>query len=222
MPTRSTTTTGRPQRAGVAARAAAPAPSAAVQAPVPGRAPGVTSCLVPALLGAHQPQGDSNDCGPFAVAMALGALLGPGRAATPDALARAMDRPRWGGLLGILPLVRRIPRSATFPWGLADAAREAGLVARWRPLAGTDHLLAALVRGEAPLVYVGGWRPRPWGHVAVLAAWDPERGWGFADSLSPRAEIVWRPDAVFRRQWRALGRQLVVLRPATASKEPRA
>jgi len=144
--------------------------------------------------------------------MALAALCGPEGARSPDVLAQAMARPRPRAVLGVLPLVRRIPGWATFPWGVVDMARLAGLHARWRPLAGTDRLLASLARGEVPLVVVGGWRPRPWAHYAVLAAWDAERGWGFADSLSPSAEIVWRPDDAFRRQWRAFGQLLVTLR----------
>lgn len=204
MPARMPTTT---ERRHADARFAPPAAPAPVQ--------GVVSRLAPALLAAHRPQGDSNDCGPYAVAMAIAALRGPEHVQPPELLARAMERPRPRAILGFLPLVRRLPRSATFPWGLADVARQAGLVARWRFLAGTDRLLAALVRGEAPLVVVGGWRPRPWAHFVVLVAWDAERGWGFADSLSPRPEISWSSDDRFRRQWGAMGRLLVLVRPPT-------
>ena len=186
----------------------------------PARAPGVQSPLTPALLARHSCQGSSNDCGPYAVAMIIAALRGAAEARPPELVARAMERPRPRAVLGIFPLIRRLPGSATFPWGVVDIARQAGLAASWRPLASRDRLLACLVRGEVPVVFIGGWRPRPWGHVTVLVAWDAERGWGFADSLSRQAEVLWRPDDVFRRQWRALGQLLVTVRQPPTRKEP--
>jgi len=182
--------------------------------------PALLSPHAPALLAAHACQGESNDCGPFALSMALAALR-PDRAVPPEHMVRVMARPRPRAILGLLPLVRRIPGWATFPWGVADAARQAGLRARWRVFGTTDALVAALARGEVPIAFLGGWRPRPWGHIAALVAWDGVRGWGFADSLSPEATITWRPDDAFRRRWRALGNQWVALgAPPSPATEP--
>lgn len=161
---------------------------------------------LPRLLTAHRHQGESNDCAPFTVSMVVGALLQ--RPVQGEALARRLNRPRWRGLL---PVVRRIPNGATFPWGVVDALREEGLPARWYILATETLLRQTLARGGLPLPIFGAWWPRLWAHVAVLAAWDPVRGWGFVDPAHPRAEVVWRSADAFRRLWGAFGRLLVVV-----------
>lgn len=186
----------------------AEAPTAAREAPQ-GAVAALQSPYASALLRHHAHQGASNDCGPYAAATVLNAL---GVACAHDALARELDRPRPRGLLGLLPLVRRVPRSATFPWGVADALAAAGLRAVWCFGTPAERLRAGLVRGEILLPYLGGFRPRPWGHVTILAAWDPARGWGLVDPAHPRAELAWLDDATFRRRWRALGRLVVVAR----------
>ena len=157
-----------------------------------------------ALLAAHQHQGSGNHCGPFAAAIALRAL---GRAEVDgETLARELNRPRW---IGPLPLIRRIPNWATFPWGVADVLRRYGLRARWRFAAPWSLLHHGLEQGWLLLPVFGQWRPL-WAHIAVLAAYHPQKGWGFVDSAHPRPELVWRDTATFARQWRSYGRLLVM------------
>ena len=168
---------------------------------------GLVSPHLPALLAAHQWQGSSNHCGPFAAAIVLGALT-PHRVAG-QALARELNRPRW---VGPLPFVRRIPNWATFPWGVVDALRQFGLRAHWRWGASPHQLREGLQRGWLLLPIFGQWRPL-WAHIAVLAAFHPQRGWGFVDSSFPHARLLWREAGTFARQWRNLGRLLVWVEP---------
>lgn len=166
-----------------------------------------------AILGAWRHQGPSNDCAPYCAAMVLNGLL----RAEVDAssLARELDRPRRGGLFGLVPVPRRVPGSATFPWGLVDALRQgsraagAELRVGWGALNRRDRLLAGLVRGWVLFPILGGWQPRPWGHVVVLVAWDPRLGYGLADPAAANADTVWLGESEFAKRWRALGNLLV-------------
>ncbi len=153
-------------------------------------------------------QGKSNDCGPFSAAIAINAVTASH--VDPKRLARDLERPRW---IGPLPRLRRIPRWATFPWGVADALREHGLRAGWRFLSTTGRLQRGLAAGELLMPIYGGWRRRPWAHVVVLVAHDPERGWGLVDPQHKRAEIVWMTEERFRRRWRCWGNLLVTATP---------
>jgi len=158
------------------------------------------SPLAEHVLAEHQHQGRSNDCGPFSAAMVINAFSL--HRINPVELARNMDQLRWNG---ILPVIRRIPNWATFPWGLVDVLRMAGFKAKWRPFGSTDGLIRILEEGRIPLIIVGGWRPL-WGHVMVLLAHDPDQGWGFANPATFEKEIFWVPDPIFQRQWRAFGK----------------
>ncbi len=157
-----------------------------------------------ALLKAHRPQGSSNDCGPFTTAMVVEAVCkvpveAPG-------LAKRMNRPRRRGLL---PVIRRVPNWATFPWGVADVLREYGLAARWQLRARQEDLLPRLAAGDILLPVVGEWRPKPWAHISALVSWDAERGWGFADPAMSSPIIRWRSEEEFSRLWNAYFRLLV-------------
>ena len=56
---------------------------------------------------------------------------------------------------------------------------------------------------------VGEWRPKTWAHVKTLVAWDPEKGWGFADTQLKEKNISWRSDESFQKKWNNYGRLLV-------------
>lgn len=171
----------------------------------------ISSAHCDAVLARHRCQEKSSDCGPFCATMVINAL-------TPDkldpiALAREMDHPRWRAIAGIFPLVRRVPGSATFPWGMVDVLRQHGLNARWRALATVDQLRAGLDRGHVFIPIVGLLRPRPWAHYMVLLAHDPARGWGFADPESRSNHISWRTPEKFERQWGTYGRLIIEVAP---------
>ena len=156
-------------------------------------------------------QGDSNDCGPHAVAMTVNYWHGEARLDA-STLAREMNRPRFQR--GFPPIViRRVPGWATFPWGMVDALRQNGVAARWRFMASEDVLRRAISEGRPVLPVFGeplrrdGWRFAGWGHVAVLVGWDEVRLW-FVDSSHPGPRFA-RPREDFLRQWRNLGRLVV-------------
>ncbi len=159
------------------------------------------------LLAAHHWQGESNDCGPYAVAI----LLRGARGVTTHGreMAQTLNRPRWRGPF---PLIRRIPHWATFPWGVVDALRTYGIPATWMMGTPFRYLYAGLRRGWALLPVFGQWRPL-WAHVAWLVAYHPRRGWGFVDSAHPRAELVWMSPERFSPRWRAYGNLLVLADP---------
>lgn len=178
------------------------------------RSPTLISRHAEAVLSAHCHQGASNDCAPFAAAMVLNGIFGAD--VDPVDLARRLDHPRRRAFGKVLPLIRRIPRSATFPWGVVDALRgyesrsDVALDAGWRLCVGPDVLLAGLVSGHLLLPYIGGFRPRPWGHVVVLIGWDAKLGWGVADPQRSTPEIFWIPDELFRKRRRAMAGLVVI------------
>jgi hypothetical protein len=165
------------------------------------------SAHAPKLLEALQFQGQSNDCGPFTTATVLNALLGLNVDASQ--LACQMDRPVWRGPLFI---VRRVPNWATFPWGIADVLREHGIRASWRFLASTSHLYEDLEKGDILMPVIGSWKPL-WAHVMTLIAWDPQKGWGFANTQYNDHNVHWVSADLFQRQWKAMARLLIRARP---------
>ncbi|HQZ71552.1 MAG TPA: hypothetical protein PK826_09550 [Anaerolineae bacterium] len=175
-------------------------------ASVPGRA--VTAAHSQSVLAGHCFQGDSNDCGPFTVAMLVHGLTGG--SVDPAGLARQLDRPRWRGLWGFLPLLRRIPGFSTFPWGLVDALGLYGMRARWQRGCTEAELRGWLAAGLGIVVLYGAWTPKPWAHYVVLLAEDPERGWGVADPGRSSKDMRWIDRESFARRWRAMGRVAVV------------
>lgn len=156
------------------------------------------------ILAALRYQGQSNDCGPFTTATVLNARLGLNL--DPADLAQKMNRPVWRGPIF---LVRRVPNWATFPWGIADVLREYGMKSTWRPLTKTEFLLAGLERGDVLLPVIGEWKPL-WAHVMTLVAWDPQKGWGFANTQYDTHDPYWVEDEKFHKLWRGMFRLVVI------------
>jgi hypothetical protein len=148
-------------------------------------------------------QGMSNDCGPYTTATVLKAIRG--LELNPAELARRMEKPVWRGPIFV---VRRVPNWATFPWGIADVLREHGLNARWRFFTSPDEVFANLERGDIVMPVIGSWRP-VWAHVMTLVVWEPQEGWGFANTQYNHQNVHWVPEEVFQRQWRAMGRLVI-------------
>lgn len=160
------------------------------------------------LLRYHQYQGQSNDCAPFSAAIVINtvrdAVVASGRQ-----LAQDMNRPRVGRLGPLpVPVVRRIPNWATFPWGVADVLRQYSVACRWQFGASPQTLRRALAEDRIVLPVIGEIRPL-WAHMKPLAAVDPAAGWGFCDPAHSGAELVWQADADFLRQWGNYGRIIV-------------
>jgi hypothetical protein len=168
----------------------------------------VLSPLYEKVLQSLHYQGTSNDCAPFTIATVMNGVRGMD--IQPKKLADEMDRPVWRGPRFV---VRRIPNWATFPWGMVDVFRSYGLRASWRPFADPYTLVSELHRGDILMPILHSWRPL-WSHVMTLIAWDPKKGWGFANTQYQRKSIYWIREETFHKQWRALGRLLVKVKNA--------
>ena len=155
------------------------------------------------LLEKLQCQGQSNDCGAFTSATVLNALLGLNIIG--DKLANEMETPVWRGLVY---LVRKIPNSATLPWGMKDIFKIHGLKAHWHLFSSEDYLKQALTLDKILMPIIGSWKPIS-AHVMTLVAWDEEQGWGFANTQFQHHDIHWVDAQKFSKQWKAMARLLV-------------
>jgi hypothetical protein len=152
------------------------------------------------ILSSLKYQGDSNDCGPYTAVTVINALLGKNLNA--DQLAQEMNHPTWRGYKLI---IRRIPNWATLPWGIVDVFQQHGLQASWHLNYNSEKLLTNLQLNKIIMPIIGSWYPL-WAHIMILVAWDPQYGWGFADTQSSHHKIKWLTDQVFMNQWKALFR----------------
>lgn len=155
------------------------------------------------LIHAHQYQGKTNDCGPYSTAIVLNALLGQ-RLDGRD-LADRMNRPKWWLFI---PVIRRIPNWATFPWGIVDIMRSFRLHAGWCMFTSAEVLLSGLANGDVVMPIIGGWKPL-WAHTAILAAYHTTLGWGLVNPANRSKTLQWLPDGEFLPAWRALGRIMI-------------
>jgi hypothetical protein len=156
------------------------------------------------ILENLQYQGRSNDCAPYTTATIVNTFRNQDLKG--DDLAKEMNTPR---LRGIVLVFRRIPNWATFPWGIVDVMKEYRLEARWTFRTPIDYLLPALANKHILMPIVGEWRPKPWMHVMTLVEWDPQEGWGFANTQYKDKQTHWVSDETFRRQWKNSGHLLV-------------
>ncbi len=116
----------------------------------------IVSPYAPAILSNLQCQGNTNNCGPFTTAVVVNTLchtqLDGGK------LADDLNQVAWRG---IIPVVRRLPNSATFPWGMVDVFLRHDLKASWSLFTPINKLLALLKAGNILMPIIGTWRPPP-------------------------------------------------------------
>ncbi|MBN2305627.1 MAG: hypothetical protein JXQ72_14180 [Anaerolineae bacterium] len=159
----------------------------------------------------HVHQGDSNDCGPHVVTMAINFWHGEQRLDA-ETIAKTMNRPRVQRSL-IPVVVRRVPNWATMPWGIVDVLQENGIPARWQMRATEEDIQRALREDRLLMPIYGepfrrdGWRWKGWSHVALLVGEDADVYW-FVDSVRHNAPTS-RPRAEFLRLWGNTGRLLI-------------
>jgi len=156
-----------------------------------------------AILEALQCQGQANDCAPFTIATILDALHIETRKGAE--IATEMNRVAWRG---ILPVIRRVPNWATFPWGMVNMFKQYGLKARWRFNATTSDLMSGLEQNRILMPIIASWKPL-WAHVMTLIVYDEAQGWGFANTQNDDHKIHWVSNETFLRQWKA-SRNLLV------------
>jgi len=200
-----------------------------------GRGPGSLEgedLLGSTVLWAHQPiyryhayQGDTNDCGPYSVAIAANAYLGEARF-DPFALAERMKAP----LFKRRPLPHwvliRLPGGPSLPWGMAAfLAERLGIPARWQWRCGEELLWQNLEQGLITIVFIGdlwrweGARYRGWAHAKVLYGINERRGYAFVDPGYQRDPtdpwgaigVFWQARQEFLQGWRGTGRMVVTV-----------
>ena len=154
----------------------------------------------------HVHQRDSNDCGPYCVAMVANALY-EGPFVNAAMLAAELDQRGFP---------ERIPGWATLPWGAVASLRRLGLRARWRVGTSLKRLFVDLHQNCMTIVIVGeplhfvGRQWQGWSHYKIFVAWQPDRGLGFVDPFTARADgMTWQPLDEFRRQWAWMGKQII-------------
>ncbi len=154
----------------------------------------------------HVYQGETNDCGPYCVAIVSNTLY---RAHLVHADLLADELSRRG-------LPDRIPHWATTPWGVVSALRRLGLRAHWRLGQRMARLFTNLREDRMTIVVIGEplrfvrhkWGG--WAHYKILSSWEPGRGLGFVDpGTSHPTGMTWQTVDEFRRQWIWMGRQII-------------
>ena len=163
----------------------------------------ILSPYAPKVLLNLQCQGPTNNCGPYTTATIVNTFrqtrLDGGK------LAEDMNNVAWRG---ILPVIRRLPNSATFPWGMVDVFLRHDLTASWSLFTSVEKLLTMLKAGSILMPVIGTWKPI-YAHVMTLIAWDEEEGFGFANTQYPTKEIFWVPANTFVTQWKNMGNLLI-------------
>ncbi|MGD2103870.1 MAG: hypothetical protein PVJ55_01995 [Anaerolineae bacterium] len=171
----------------------------------------------------HEFQGDSNDCGPTSIAIAINALEGR-RELEGRVVAKEMNRRAFEWRPFHDPILPRLPNWATFPWGIVEYLRQRGFRARWRPF-GTLKRLDHNLRIDRMTMVVTGepWRwengaYRGWSHIKLLFGRLPGRGLIFVDPGCQRSSkrdrleyhgLFWQDERAFLRQWGNLLRILI-------------
>jgi len=163
----------------------------------------------------HQYQGNTNDCGPTSVAIAVNALLGrwalEGRSVAGEMSRIALE---WKPYPHVV--VPRIRNWVTFPWGIVDYVRRYGFSARWRLFGTLQRLERNLQSDLVTMVIVGEpWQLEKgsysgWAHVKILFGRLPGRGLLFVDPGHPRSArpdrlehhgLFWQGEDEFFQQW---------------------
>lgn len=157
------------------------------------------------LIAKHLYQRDSQDCGPYSVAMILNSLLMTDH--DPHELALEMNKVRWRF---ILPVFLRVKNWATFPWGISTMLREKGLQSKIHYFSNTNDLINDIGADKLQIVIVGGYRPL-WAHYKILVEYDAnEERYGFVDAGFDVRATTYQNSADFEAQWRNLGRIRIV------------
>ncbi|MGB9639842.1 MAG: hypothetical protein ACPL4H_02955 [Anaerolineales bacterium] len=141
-------------------------------------------------------QGATNHCGPYSATTVINALKNLNL--NPETIANELNRPikRY-----CIPIPRRIPHSATFPWGMVDIFNQFGIKASWQCIISYPYLLERFHQGFILLPIIASLRPF-WAHIMILIALHPDKGLGFANTQFAYPAIHWITEKQFRQQWR--------------------
>jgi hypothetical protein len=155
------------------------------------------------LSASHLFQGSTNNCGPFSAAIILKMFDHPN--INGEQISKELGKIHWKG---IIPLIRRVPNWATFPWGVADLFSQYGMTAKWRWLCTYSHLIENIKTDKITIVLIGSWLSG-WAHYKILVAADTQNGLGFIDPGFKNPQICWQPLGEFLTQWRFFARSII-------------
>jgi len=145
----------------------------------------------------HIYQEDTSDCGPYAIAMTVNALMDLSMDAID--ISQAMNKPRWWL---IFPIILRLPSWATFPWGITWYLRQLGLVSKWQLFSSRRSLIENINTNQLQIVLVGGFFPL-WAHYKILVAYDEATDeFGFIDPGARLPNIIWESSQTYYHDWR--------------------
>ena len=154
----------------------------------------VNSAFNNRLVANHLYQAQSNNCGPFCTAMVINLIKG--LHIDGNDLAQSMNHPRFNFFL---PMIRRIPDYATFPWGITDSLAENGIISSWKFLNAYSDLSNFLPQKKILVILTATYKPLN-GHYRILASLEEDRV-GFVDPAYPVNEIHYQQRASFLLEW---------------------
>ncbi|MCJ7624953.1 MAG: hypothetical protein MUO76_15740 [Anaerolineaceae bacterium] len=127
-------------------------------------------------------------------------------------MSEKLEKIRWKG---ILPIIRKAPNWATFPWAIMDVFKPINIRSDWKILCRPIELKKRLSEDKILIVIIGQIKPLKtiWAHYKILVAHDEEKGWGFVDPAQHEPLISWEDNLSFTQKWNNLGRILISVYP---------
>jgi hypothetical protein len=147
------------------------------------------------LIMVHQYQAQSNNCGPFCAAMAINSIMDLHLDGSD--LAKSMNHPRFNLFI---PVIRRIPEYATFPWGITDVLWEYGIKSSWKFFNAFSNLTELLPENLMLILLTATYKPIN-AHYRILASLENEQI-GFVDPAYPVKEIHYQSRSSFLEEWK--------------------
>lgn len=152
-------------------------------------------------------QGATNHCGPYSATTVINTLKN--LHLNPETIAQELNKPI---VRFFVPIARRIPNSATFPWGMVDIFNQFGIKASWHCFTSFNHLLDDFQKGLILLPVIASLKPF-WAHIMILIIVHPEKGVGFANTQIAYPVIDWITEKQFRQQWQLTFNCVVEVNP---------
>ena len=154
----------------------------------------------------HQFQGKTNNCGAFSAAIILSTI-------TPknidgSQLADDLNKIRWNG---VLPVIRRIPNWATFPWGVLDVFKTSGIRTKISLFTKKEKLVQVINSGNIAITVNGGYKPL-WAHYKIPVLYSGDQ-FGFVDPAYSKKQISMQNSDGFYTEWSRYGRIMIEVFP---------
>ena len=165
-----------------------------------------TSKHTSTLTEKHQFQGYTNNCGPFCTAIAISYLTS--NPVGGDQIAQEMNVIQWFKF----PLsIKRIPNSATFPWGIVEMLKKHGVKSRWHIFSNLSRVAQDISDGNLIIVLTALYRPLS-AHYRLLTGVD-EKEISFIDPAYNQKSISCESKEAFLKKWRAAGNIFISIYP---------